>query len=165
MSGMVIGIDLWEPEKVKDIVHQHKFSQPSRNTIQNARRNATLEGVDHKIEFINMDANRLQFADNTFDVAVCGFIVGHQGRYIPNTLKEIQRVIKPGGKLVLIDNFRDWTYFLLSTPHLFILSLMRGTKAKQLTDENWKNWVEKAGFQIEKVNKRKGIITIEAVAG
>ncbi len=162
-SGSVTAIDLWEPEKVRHIRHQHKFSQPSENTVANALKNARIEGVSEKIDFINMDVNHLDFDPDTFDSAICGFIIGHQGEYSLNTLKEIRRVLKPGGRLLVIDNFRDFTYFLLSTPHLFVLSYLRGTKAKRLALANWKSLVETAGFQILDFKPRRGILTIKAI--
>lgn len=161
-SGEVSAIDLWEPEKVRHIKHRHTLSQPSENTIANAAKNAAIEGVDRKINFINMDANHLDFAPDTFDAVICGFIVGHQGPYSLNTLKQVRKVLKPGGQLLIIDSVRDFTYFLLSTPHLFLLSYIRGTKARRLTAANWKAQVETAGFRIVHFLPRRGIITIQA---
>jgi len=162
-SGDVTAIDLWEPRKVRHIKHQHKFSQPSENTVANAEKNAIIEGVSEKIEFMNMDANHLEFPMETFDSVICGFIVGHQGEYSLNTLKEMRKVLKPDGKLLIVDNFRDFTYFLLSTPHLFIMSYIRGTKAKRLALANWKAQVEEAGFRILEFKPRRGILTIKAI--
>ncbi len=51
-----------------------------------------------------MDANRLGFADATFDAAIAPYVitvVPEPGR----TLDELARVVKPGGEIVLVNHF------------------------------------------------------------
>ncbi len=160
-NGKVVGIDLWNEEEIPKSIYHHKLSQPTGNTILNALKNAEIEGVAEKIQFLNMDANHLQFDIDSFDIAICGFIIGHLREYGLNVLQEIRRILKPSGRLVLIDNFRDITYFLLSTPHLFVFSYLKGTKARRLTKENWITNVKSAGFNISRCEARKGIIVIK----
>jgi ubiquinone/menaquinone biosynthesis C-methylase UbiE len=162
--GKVIAIDIWEPGNTLDFKNPYKLTQPTGNTISNARKNARIERVEEKIEFLNMDANHTQFDSNFFDLVICAFVVGHQRENALNMLKEMNRILKPGGRLILIDNARDFTYFMLSTPHLFIYSYLRGTKAKQLTKKNWISRLEKARFQINRMKARRGIITVESTA-
>lgn len=55
-----------------------------------------------QITFERADLNELPFADNTFDFVVSRFVY----EYLPNpihTTKELHRVLKPGGKIYLID--------------------------------------------------------------
>jgi ubiquinone/menaquinone biosynthesis C-methylase UbiE len=160
--GKVIGIDLWNENEIPDSVYHHKLSQPTGNTILNALKNAQIEGVSEKIHFQNMDAIHLQFDKNSFNIAICAFVIGHLREFGLNALQEIKRVLEPGGRLILIDSFRDMTYFLLSTPHLFVLSYLRGTKAKRLTKRNWIQTINKTGFNICRFKAQKGIIVIEA---
>ncbi len=161
-KGKVIGIDLWESQRVNNSTSHHKLSQPTGNTISNARKNARIEGVEHKIEFLNMDATQLNFDTNSFDLTISGFVINHLWEYRFNVLKEIHRILKPGGRLILIDNYCDLTYFFLSTPHLFVLSYLRGKKAKMLTKKNWIKTFQKANFNIIKFYNRMGIIVIES---
>lgn len=160
-TGKVIGIDIWEPDRIANLTHHHKLSQPTGNTISNARQNARIEGVDHKIEFISMDANHLEFENHSFDLVVCGFVISHLKQYGMPVLIELRRVLKPGCRLILIDNFRDFTYLLLSTPHLFILSYLKGSKAKQLTKKRWISMITKAGFKIIHFETGRSIVVIE----
>jgi ubiquinone/menaquinone biosynthesis C-methylase UbiE len=160
-TGKVIGIDIWDEAEIDNLIFHHRLSQPTGNIIKNARKNAVIEGVDNKIEFISMDANHLKFASNSFDVVICGFVIGHLWKFSPAILKEIYRVLKPGGRLIIIDSVRDLTYLLLSTPHLFILSYLKGTKARWLTKQNWYSLIMNAGFKISRFKARRSIISVE----
>lgn len=59
-----------------------------------------------KSQLVCMDAQRLAFADNTFDTAltVCTFCS------VPNPvqgLKELYRILKPGGQLLMFEHVRS----------------------------------------------------------
>lgn len=161
--GRAIGIDVWEPETIRDIKYLHKWARPTGNSIRNACLNAEIEGVGERTRFINMDANSITFGQSTFDLVVCGYLIGHLGQYGRGVLKEIHRVLKPDGKLVLIDNVRDLTYFLLSTPHLFLLSYIRRKKAYHLNEKYWTSLMAEARFSLTHKEKGRGLILIEAV--
>ena len=55
-----------------------------------------------------MDANKLQFPDNSFDVVFGSSILHHLD--INQTLDEITRVLKPNGKLVIFHLFASSCY-------------------------------------------------------
>jgi ubiquinone/menaquinone biosynthesis C-methylase UbiE len=66
-----------------------------------ARRRATELGID--VELLEGDAEALPFADNRFDTVVCALSLCS----IPNGAKaiaEMARVLKPGGRLLLLDH-------------------------------------------------------------
>lgn len=160
-TGRVRAIDIWNPKSIDQLDFHHKLSQPTGNTIENARKNALRADVADRVEFINMDAAHLEFADGSFDLVICGFVIGHLWQHQDKVLTEIRRVLKCGGRVILVDNVRDLTYFLLSTPHMFVLSYLRGRKAKRLSEQNWFKTIIRAGFDIRRWRVRKGIIIIE----
>ena len=77
-GGKVVGIDL------------------SRNMMETASKSAAKRGL-RNVEFITMDAEKLEFPDQRFDLAVSCF--GFQIVTDPEAAaKEIYRVLKPGGR-------------------------------------------------------------------
>jgi ubiquinone/menaquinone biosynthesis C-methylase UbiE len=79
---------------------------PSKQMIAYARRKAEKAGrsVDFKLGVIE----QLAFPDRSFDVVLCSWMIHH----VPNDAKrqglaEIARVLKPGGRLLLIDSHLD----------------------------------------------------------
>ncbi len=63
-------------------------------------------------EFVAADLARLPFADGSFDCVTCGYVLEHLADPTPG-LKEIARVLQPGGRMFLLtteDNFSGaWT--------------------------------------------------------
>lgn len=49
------------------------------------------------------DAFRLPFADGTFDCATMGFALRHSREDLPVLLRELRRVMKPGGRVVSLE--------------------------------------------------------------
>lgn len=87
----VIGVDIWSQTAV------------SGNRIENALENAKIEGVSDKVEFKNADARNLPFPDKYFDVVVCSFVLHHIGKEWKKALKEMIRVLKTNGKIVISE--------------------------------------------------------------
>lgn len=64
--------------------------------------------------FINGDSEHLPFPDESFDVLTCS----HSFHHYPHqaaAVREMKRILRPGGRLMLIDGFRDnvigWVLF------------------------------------------------------
>ncbi len=64
--------------------------------------------------FLNGDAEHLPFADASFDLVTCS----HSFHHYPHqavAVREMRRVLRPGGRLMLVDGFRDnvigWVLF------------------------------------------------------
>ena len=82
----------------------------SGQAIQLAEQNFAQRGLVGK--FNQMNGELLDFADNQFDFIYCHTVL----HFTPNPQKmvaEIQRVLKPGGKALLMTiNRNSWLYFL-----------------------------------------------------
>lgn len=77
------------------------------------------------------DAQHLDFADDSFDCA-CSMGVLH---HVPDTARavaEIYRVLKPGGRLIVMFYHRDSAQYRINFP---IASRLRGKSVRQLVNE------------------------------
>jgi len=99
-TGKATGIDLWS---AKDL---------SANSPEAVRANATIEGVADKVDIDTGDMCAMPYADNSFDVVLSMTAIhnvpGNAGR--DQALKEILRVLKPGGRLAIFDIFHPFRY-------------------------------------------------------
>lgn len=72
----------------------------SKRAIERAK-----ERYDDKAEFYVMDAHKLEFPDNSFDVVVGVSILHHLD--FETAITEVQRVLKPGGYAIFQEPLRD----------------------------------------------------------
>jgi len=92
-TGKVTGIDVWNPQELSD------------NSAEAAKQNARAEGVADRVRFESGDARKLVYPDGNFD-AVISMNALHtldDDRERERALKEMLRVLKPGGRLVVFD--------------------------------------------------------------
>lgn len=73
----------------------------TREMLSQAKKQSDEKGIDN-IEFCIEDVHNMKFADNTFDI-VASRLAAHHFSNIKNALKEMCRVLKPGGKLYILD--------------------------------------------------------------
>jgi demethylmenaquinone methyltransferase / 2-methoxy-6-polyprenyl-1,4-benzoquinol methylase len=125
-------------------------------------------------EYLEADALKLPFQDFSFDAVVCGFGVRNLDS-VEKGLKEIARVLKPGGKAVILEFFKP-TGFLTKLAYGFYIGTllpMRGgaiSKDKAAYDYlqksakgfhtlgDFKSLMEKCGFRdVSSVSQTMGI--------
>lgn len=87
--------------------------------VENARELAAQHGVADKCEFLVMDAENTDFADNTFDIIHEYGALHHLE--LKAALEELSRILKPGGRLVCTEALRHNPFihwYRNRTPHL-----------------------------------------------
>jgi arsenite methyltransferase len=92
-TGKAVGVDLWA---AKDLSNNHPEA---------TRANAVAEGVADRVEVETGDITRLPFADASFDAVISMTVIhnipSREGR--DQALRELVRVLKPGGRLAIFD--------------------------------------------------------------
>ncbi len=88
-SGML------QPEKITGIDISNGMLEIGRKKIEKA-------GLGNIIELLNGDSETINFDDNSFDAVTVAFGV-RNFQHLEKGLNEIHRVLKPGGKLVVLE--------------------------------------------------------------
>ncbi|MFO0973240.1 MAG: methyltransferase domain-containing protein [Phycisphaerae bacterium] len=66
----------------------------------------TRRGEGQPLPFIHGDAEHLPFTDHSFDLLTCSNSFHHYPHQAA-VVREFHRVLRPGGRLMIIDGFRD----------------------------------------------------------
>ena len=77
----------------------------SSSMLDKARERVAREGL-RNVRLIEMDAAQLTFADDTFDIVYAPYLVS----VVPDpvqVVREMRRVCKPGGKIIILNHFRS----------------------------------------------------------
>ncbi len=74
----------------------------SEGMLKFARQKAKKRGLENTIQFVKGDSENLEFADNSFEGVVVSFGV-RNFENIEKGIAEIHRVLKPNGKLVVLE--------------------------------------------------------------
>jgi arsenite methyltransferase len=99
-TGKSIGIDIWNQEDL------------SGNNAANAYKNAEIAGVLDKVTILNEDAQKMSFANHTFEVVFSMFCIHNiptkEGQ--EKACFEIARVLKPNGRALIGDYIPTHSY-------------------------------------------------------
>jgi ubiquinone/menaquinone biosynthesis C-methylase UbiE len=106
-QGKAVGVDIWSTR------------DQSGNEQAVTLKNAQLEGVAERVELHTADMRQLSFADNTFDLVISSLAIHNiaEGEDLKlarsgleQALDEALRVLKPGGRLLIVDIFYTEIY-------------------------------------------------------
>jgi phosphatidylethanolamine/phosphatidyl-N-methylethanolamine N-methyltransferase len=77
----------------------------SASMLEKARARVSRKGLRH-VHLIEMDAAALKFADESFDIVYAPYLVNCVSDPL-KVVREMRRVCKPGGRIVILNHFRS----------------------------------------------------------
>jgi len=108
----IISYKLLRPEKITGIDISGEMLKVGRKKIEK-------EGLTSVIELQTGDSETINFADNSFDAVTVAFGV-RNFENLESGLKEMLRVLKPGGKLIVLEFSRPRTKIFRSLYNLYM---------------------------------------------
>lgn len=124
-KGQIVALDLFESGE--DIA--------SRNLLEE---NLKIARITERVQVVTGDVLNLEFEDNTFDTAVSVLLLNNLGKAKLTGLKELYRVLKPGGKiLIIVPTFNLQTFAVMSFLTLILT-----------TSNEWRSLFQQAGFSL-----------------
>jgi arsenite methyltransferase len=134
--GRVTGVDIW------------RLRDQTGNTRAAAEGNAMVEGVSERVEFVDADARCLPFPPESFDVVLSNLtfdnIHGSQER--ARALREAERVLRPGGRMRVVDDRADRYATILQSAGCVDVEVRR---------LDWRTWYGLPGHHMTLVSARK----------
>ena len=116
----------------------------SHRMLSRAHKKALQNNLE--VEFLEMDAQQLAFPDHFFDTVFATFVFCS----VPDPvlgLKELRRICKPGGRLILLEHMRPGNPvlgFLFDLVNPLVVRIM-GANINRMTIDN----IKSAGWQIK----------------
>jgi demethylmenaquinone methyltransferase/2-methoxy-6-polyprenyl-1,4-benzoquinol methylase len=134
--------------------------------LQSGSQKIAKLGKAHEISLTNGNAMQMPYQDNTFDILICGLATHHMDVHV--MLAEMNRIIKPGGKLLLVDVGAGilWKipiyHQLIQLSTLVYFTIQEGFSRARAemsalpnihTHKEWKTILEEEGFENISIKK------------
>ena len=127
----------------------------SKTFVEIARRNAEKEGV--QVDFQHGNASRMPFEDASFDLIVCRAAFKNFSAPVA-ALREMRRVLRPGGKAIIIDLRKDTpldaidAYVAKMHTNAVNAAIIRWTFRLMLlkrayTEKDFRSFISESGFE------------------
>jgi SAM-dependent methyltransferase len=125
-QGRVVALDRFDAEYIQG---------GGRELLE---RNLRVAGLTGRVEIQRGDLTEMPFPAATFDAVVSAHVIDHLGPSKAAGLREIQRVLKPGGRFLAVVWVPGWTMFAVAN----LLCLMLTTPA------GWRRLAAAAGLTL-----------------
>ncbi|HET9825817.1 MAG TPA: bifunctional demethylmenaquinone methyltransferase/2-methoxy-6-polyprenyl-1,4-benzoquinol methylase UbiE [Chitinophagaceae bacterium] len=148
----IIACHMLKPEKIIGI-------DISEHMLDLGRKKVEKEGFNDVIQLQTDDSETINFADNSFDAVMVAFGV-RNFEHLEIGLKEMFRVLKPGGRLIVLEFSRPRARFFRSLYNLYMSAVApevarwfsQNKKAYQYLNQSAKLFPDRRDF-VEILNK------------
>jgi ubiquinone/menaquinone biosynthesis C-methylase UbiE len=100
--------------------------------------NIKLAGIEDRVTIEKGDITQTQFPGQTFDAIVSSYMLDHLSKRKQKALQEVYRIMKPGGRFLLVIVVPNFSSFAIAN----ILCLLISSRKK------WIKWIEQTGFKM-----------------
>jgi len=101
-------------------------------------RNLKHAGITDRVDIVQGDVTKTDFQTSTFDAIVSSFMIDHLGEKKQIALKEINRILKPQGKMLMI----------VLTPTLSSFAILNVLSFGLTSVNKWKKLFAETGFKL-----------------
>lgn len=133
-SARVVGIDL------------------SEEMLAKARRRVVAEQLTHVEDLTVMDAESLDFPDESFEVVSAQYVVNTVPRP-EKVLEEFARILKPGGEIILVNRIGAEAGPRLKVEHLFQPLVKRLGWRSEFPWSRFEGWVGSSRYPVRLIDK------------
>lgn len=126
-NGQIVALDLFDP--------QVDSMSGGRDLLE---KNLEIAGISNQVRIVQGDVTHMEFEDNTFDSAVSALLLNNLGPAKLSGLKELFRVLKTGGKLLVI----------VPVPGLHTFAVMSVFSLLMTSNKEWRSLFGQAGFKL-----------------
>ncbi len=125
-GGRVVAVDRFDAGYIDDGGRAHIAA------------NLRIAGLTERVTIEAADLTALPFADESFDGAVSTNVYDHLGRHKEQALREMFRVLKPGGRFLMAVWVPGWAMFAVANLLSFFLT----------SKDQWRAMARRAGFEV-----------------
>jgi len=100
--------------------------------------NLELVGLTEHVEIVQGDITKTGFHDETFDAVVSSYMIDHLGDQKLNALNEINRILKPKGRMLMI----------ILTPNLSAFGLLNVLSFMMMSKKQWRKLFASSNFRV-----------------
>ncbi|MEI7660769.1 MAG: class I SAM-dependent methyltransferase, partial [Bacteroidota bacterium] len=124
--GKITAFDLFDSD----------YIEGGGNTL--LEKNLQLAGISDRVEIARGDITNTKYGAGAFDAVISSYMIDHLGDQKLNALREISRILRPGGRMLMIVLTPTLSSFAILNVMSFILTSKR----------QWRSLFAHAGFKL-----------------
>ncbi len=118
----------------------------SPHMLEKARQRVRRHGLENVEGLLEMDATKLNFPDNSFDVVIAMYIISVVDDP-DRVVEEMRRVCRPGGRIVIVNHFHSPSVWM-KLWHILVRPIHRVVRFR--SDLDYRPLVTRAGLMVER---------------